>query len=84
MEETAQVDQRRAQGITHELNNAGHPVGVEDVLPIGDAAHWIGGAVGGVTVGSPNTRTAPSKNFLGEVVKRLLQKRGPSDVVVVK
>lgn len=84
MEETAQVDQRTAQGITDDLNNAGHPVDVKDVLPIGDTAHWIGGAVGGVTVGSPNTRTAPSRHFLGGVVNRLLKMRGPNDVVVVK
>lgn len=84
MEETAQVDQETAQGIADNLNKAGHSTGIEDVLPVVDTAHWIGEAVGGATVGSPGARTAPSKIFFGEVVKRLLQKRGPNEVVVVK
>ena len=84
MEETAQVDRRTAEEIADNLNNVGHHVVVEDVLPAGDVVHGIGEAVADVTVGSPKVRIAPSRNFLGEVVRRLLQKKGPSDVVVVK
>lgn len=84
MEETAQVDRETAQGIVGELKKEGHPVGIEDVLPAGDIVHGIGEAVSGATVGSPGVRDAPSRNFLGEVVGRLLKMRKPNEMVVVK
>ena len=84
MEETAQVDQKTAQEIAKNLNSAGHHVGVEDVLPVGEIAHGIGSGVQDLATGSSKVRTVPSKKGLGEFVDRLLKMREPNEEVVTK
>lgn len=84
MEETAQAEHQTAEEIAASLNNAGHPVGIKDVLPAEDLAYGIESTVGDFTTGKPKVRNAQSKKFLGEHIGRLLKMRKPNEEVMVK